>query len=506
MRTMFRSMASCLFVLFAYCATASVKPNSLFTDHMVLQRGVSVPVWGTAAEGEEVTVQLEGQKLTAKATGGKWMVKLSPLKAGGPYVMTVSGENIVTINDILVGEVWICSGQSNMERKLGLTRGQKPIVNWEKEKDDAAYPQIRQYMVPRIFSKQPLEDAGSKWVICSPEAVTGFSAVGYFFARNLHKRLSVPVGILFTAFGGTPAEYWTSEAALQGNPELVFLVNDYNKRVTDFPAKLEEYRRDEGALLAAFVRDSLKALSAGTALPKKPAAPSDPSRSNYIAGLYNGMLMPLKPYAIKGFTWYQGESNNGMARQYEALLRTLIDNWRSDWANKDLPFLVVQIAPHQGMTPELRESQLLAVQKTKNTALIVTTDCGDSADIHPAFKQPVGERLALAANALAYQEKLEYSGPLYQSVKIKGNQATLSFTHTGKGLRARNGELKGFTIAGADKQFVPARAEIKGDKVIVYSESIAIPVAVRYGWSNVPHVNLYNAEGLPASPFRTDME
>lgn len=505
---MFKSRALFILVVISCACTAmaSVKPNSLFSDHMVLQRGVSVPVWGTAGEGEEVTVQFNGQKVSAKTKDGKWMVKLNPLKEGGPYAMTISGENIVTLNDILVGEVWVCSGQSNMERQLGPRTGQKPIINWENERDAANYPQIREYHVTRGYSQEPVADAGAKWVICSPATVSDFSAVGYFFARNLHKRLNVPVGVLFTSVGGTPAEHWTSRAILEGNPELAVLIDEYNKRVSEFPAKLEEYKRDEATLLAKFKQDSLEAVKAGKPAPKKPGKPADPAVTGFISGLYNKMIVPIVPYAIKGFTWYQGESNNGRAKQYQTLLPAMIENWRKDWNNNDLPFLIVQIAPHKNMAPELREAQLLTVKKTPNTALIVTTDCGDSADIHPADKKPVGDRLSLAANAIAYREKLEYSGPMYESVKMKDGKATLTFSHVGRGLRAKGGDLTGFTIAGADKQFVPAQAVISGDKIIVSSPGVIAPLAVRYGWANVPNGNLYNADGLPASPFRTDVE
>jgi sialate O-acetylesterase len=241
-------------------------------------------------------------------------------------------------------------------------------------------------------------------------------------------------------------------------------------------------------------------------LPKQPLPPTDPAKSNFIAGLYNAMIIPLQPYAIKGVIWYQGESNNGRARQYRTLFPAMIENWRQDWKQGDFPFLFVQIAPHKDMMPEIREAQLLTWQKTPHTAMVVTTDCGDARDIHPTNKQPVGERLALAASALAYGRKLEYSGPVYHSMKRKKHTIELQFTHTGKGLWAKDGPLKGFTIAGADKQFVPANATIKGKKVIVYAGAVREPVAVRYGWANVPDVNFFNKDGLPASPFRTDTE
>ena len=496
-----------LFVTVLCCAinaNAEVKPNSLFSDHMVLQRGVEVPIWGSAAEGEKVSVNFNGQTASTNAVNGKWMVKLKKLEAGGPYTMTITGTNTVSINDILVGEVWLCSGQSNMERQLGPRQGQKPIIDWEKELSEANYPQIREYYVPLKFSHIAVDDIGSKWEVCSPITAKEFSAVGYFFAQNLFNDIHVPIGILFTAWGGTPAEQWTSEASLANNPVLTELVENYQKAIKGYPAALDKYKRDEPMLIDKFRSDSAKAKEENKPAPRKPAPPGNPATSRTIGTLYNAMITPLVPYAIKGACWYQGEANNDRYKQYVPLIETLIETWRKDFQVGDFPFLIVQIAPHKDMKPEIREAQLIITQQTKNTALIVTTDCGDSADIHPSHKQPVGERLAVAAKALAYKSKAEYSGPVYHSIKIDNDKAVLSFTHTGKGLSAKDGELTGFTIAGSDSMFVPAKAEIKGNKVIVQSAAVKQPVAVRYGWANVPHVNLYNREGLPASPFRTE--
>jgi sialate O-acetylesterase len=494
-----------LLICFFIPCSAEVSPNSLFSDHMVLQRNVTVPVWGTANDGEKVTVIFQGQKVTVTAKNGKWMARLKPLKAGGPFTMSITGTNTVLIQDILVGEVWLCSGQSNMARQLGPRPSQKLLTGWEKERDAANYPQIREYYVPLKYSAAPLEDRDSKWVVCSPETVKDFSAVGYFFARDLYNNLKIPVGILFSAYGGTPAEHWTSRAALENNPELNFMVKAYDQAMLDYPAKLEAFTKNQMAMLDMFRTDSAKAAEEKRLLPRKPSAPANPSVGRMISGLFNGMISPLVPYSIKGVCWYQGESNNNNPKIYQPILSALIADWRTNWKVPDLPFLIVQIAPFKDMTPEIRESQLLVHKKTKNTALIVTTDCGDAEDIHPAFKQPVGERLALAARALAYGQSIEYSGPLYQSMKVEGNKVVLSFSHTGKGLMAKEGELTGFTIAGADGDLVPATATVSGDKIIVSSDSVRKPVAVRYGWANVPEGNLYNVEGLPASPFRTDV-
>ncbi len=500
-----RMMLPFLVLLLCAKSFAAVKPNSLFSNNMVLQRGVAVPVWGTAKDGEKVTVEFEGQKQTTVAQGGKWSVKLNPLKAGGPFKMVISGENVVTIDNVLVGEVWVCGGQSNMERQLGLRNGQKPILNWQEEAATANFPLIRQYQVARNASDTPIYEAKSKWVICDTASVKNFSAVGFFFGRALHKKLNVPIGLLFSAVGGTPAENWTTRAALENDTALLALVKAYDKSVVDFPAQLEKFKLEEKDILAKWVADTLVAAAAGKPIPKKPTIPKNPATSGACGGLYNAMINPLVPYAIKGVIWYQGEANNGRAKQYQKLFPTLIKDWRSNWKQGDFPFLFVQIAPFKGMTPEIREAQLLSLQKVNNVAMVVTTDCGDSADIHPSNKQPVGERLSLAARALAYQEKIIYSGPLYKSYAVKDNAVTISFDHVSKGLVAKDGDLKGFTISADGKKFVPAKAIIKGNTVVVTGDGIAAPKAVRYGWASVPDVNLFNSDNLPASPFRTDV-
>lgn len=487
----------------ALAAQASVKPNSLFSDNAVLQRGVEVPVWGEAAEGEKVTVAFAGQQVTTTAQHGKWMVKLKPLQAGGPFSMIITGDNEVVIKNILVGEVWVCSGQSNMERQLGPRPGQKYITDWQKERDAALYPEIRQYRVGRKPSPEPVNDAHSKWVVCSPATASDFSAVGYFFARDLYRQLKVPVGLLFSAVGGTPAEHWTSYETLAGDSALKRVVQAYEQSLKQYPSQLEKYKQNEATLLAQYTADTALARAQQKPLPRKPASPGDPRLSGNAGGLYNGMIRPLQPYAIKGVIWYQGEANRSNASFYRKLFPAMIASWRKEWGQGMFPFLFVQVAPYKDMTPDIREAQFLTSLSCPNTAMAVTIDCGDSADIHPSWKQPVGARLALAARALAYGEKVDYVGPVYQKMTIKGDAVILSFTHA-RELVAKDGELSGFVIAGPDKVFVPARALIKGRTIVVTGEGVAKPVAVRYGWSNVPHVNLYNEAGLPASPFRTD--
>lgn len=443
-------------------ADADVKLHGLFTDNMVLQRDMKVPVWGTAKPGETVLVEFQGQKVAATADAkGKWLATLAPLKAGGPFKMTVTdGTKMTTLDNVLVGEVWICSGQSNMEWSLNATRDPKEVIA------NAKNDQIRLFDVPKTPKKEPQTELGdvaemknppknrtfAKWLQCTPDSVPGFSGVGYFFGRALEKDLKVPVGLINSSWGGTAAERWTSKPVMESNPQL------------------------------------------------KGLAGSD---------LYNGMIVPLEPFAFRGVIWYQGESNAGRAKQYFHLMNALIKNWRDDWKQGDFPFLFVQLAPWdvpkvEGQWAELREAQLLTSLKVPNTAMAVITDAGDPKDIHPKDKAIVGERLALAAEALAYKKNVVYAGPLFDTVKFEGDKAIVAFKNLGGGLQAKGGTLTGFTIAGKDGKFHKAEAQIVENTVVVRSPEVPQPAAVRYGWANYPVVNLYNREGLPASPFRSD--
>jgi sialate O-acetylesterase len=373
----------------------------------------------------------------------------------------------------------------------------------------------------------PQSDLLGTWVECSPQTVDGFSAVGYFFARDIHKATGLPVGMIHSSVSGTAAELWTSLSGLEKEPSLhgyvelasVMLKNyrggaeKYAQELDDYQARLKQWGDTEGKAYGATLNAWKAAKKANDAagkpsppMPKpadKPLPPTDPVGKKPTV-LFNGKIAPLIPYAIRGFIWYQGESNSLKPFEYRTLFPRLIADWREKWAQGDFPFLFVQIVPFQGNPPELREAQLLTWKKTPNTAMVVMTDTPPK--LHPPEKEPVGARLALAARALVYGEKLEYSGPEYDSVKIEQNRAVVSFKHVGGGLVAKDGPLKGFAIAGADKQFVSATAEIQGDTVVVSSPRVASPVAVRYGFEAVPDVNLWNKDGLPASPFRTDPE
>ncbi len=478
---------------------AEVKPNGLFCDGAVLQRGVKLPVWGTAKDGEKVTVKFQGQTVSTTAKDGHWKLFLEPLKAGGPFTLEISGENTVTINDVLVGEVWLCGGQSNMAFLLPRAANAAEVIPAARDS------QLRQFYVPHGSSDTPKDDVTGTWNEATPESVSNFSAVAYFFGRDLRKALKVPIGLISSSVGGTPAEAWTSHATLESDLDLKPILERQAEAVRKYDPNVAAAKHKKD--LEKHKEAVAAAKAEGKPAPRAPAAPVSPDRAQTRpSGLYNAMIAPLEPYAIAGVIWYQGEANSGRAAEYQKLFPAMIRNWWKAWGGGDFPFLFVQIAPFEHMTPEIREAQLLTWQKVPHTGMAVITDIGNEHDIHPTKKEPVGDRLALAARALAYGEKIEYSGPVYDSMKIKDNQVILSFTHLGGGLMAKDGDLKGFTIAGADAQFVPATAKIDGDTIVVSSPSVAKPVAVRYGWANTPDVNLFNKEGLPAPPFRTDVK
>lgn len=620
--------------------------HPLFTNNTVLQRDVRAPIWGWASPGDKVTVEVAGLKASATADAtGKWMVHIGPLQAGGPYTMTVSGPQTVTLTNVLVGDVWVCSGQSNMQ--MGIAN----VNNGEQEIAAAEYPRIRLFTVPDVIGLQPRETVAGKWDVCTPQTVAeggwgGFSAVGYFFGRDLYRELHVPIGLIHTSWGGTPAEAWTSAEALSKLPEfrpaIAYLsqiggdpaksaaayeslmaewwrkndpgsaeglgwadpalsvadwktmtlptkwesaglpnydgvvwfrttfdlpnlpesgdvtlslgpiddmdttwvngvkvgeTNQYNvARTYKVPANILKRTGNvvavrvldtggDGGLCGApdqlYVETSGGRTSLAGEWRYKPAADltktgPPPQRvdnnPNYPTVLYNAMIAPLIPFAIKGVIWYQGESNAGRAYQYRKLLPTMIADWRGRWGLGDFPFLIVQLAnfmappkePVEDAWAELREAQSMTAASVRNAGIAVAIDIGDAADIHPKNKQEVGRRLALVALAKTYGRHLEYAGPTYKSMSRHGNAIKLTFTHTEGGLVGKGGKLQGFAIGGSDRKFVWADAEIQGNAVIVSSPLVEHPVAVRYAWAANPVCNLYNGAGLPASPFRTD--
>jgi len=494
-------------------ALADVKLPAVISDNMVLQQGREVPIWGWAEPGEQIKVSFGWNKKKWAATAdkdGKWIFKINPHRAGGPYKMTVRGKNnTVKIKNILVGEVWLCSGQSNMEFPVGAKeRWKTGVYDFKQEIAAADYPNIRLFTVKQVSQEQPQLDCVGSWQLCSPETVGDFSAVAYYFGRELHKKLGMPIGLINVSWSGTPAEAWTRREALEAEPELVPILERYEKLVEGYSQAKAEYQQK----LNQWKEAAEQAKSQGKKLPQKPGSPTKPGSRLSPSGLYNGMIAPLIRYGICGVIWYQGEANVERAYQYRKLFPAMIKNWRNDWGQGDFPFLFVQLAnfqavksePSESDWAELREAQLTTLD-LPNTAMAVTIDIGEANDIHPKNKQDVGKRLALWALGKMYGKKLVYSGPVYKSMTVEGNKILLHFDHIGGGLVAGDGEpLKGFAIAGADHKFVWADAKIEGDTVVVSSERVSEPVDVRYGWADNPVCNLYNKEGLPASPFRTD--
>jgi sialate O-acetylesterase len=496
-----------LLVIFSRPLAADVRLPAMFTDNGVLQRDIPLPVWGWAEPGEEVTVKIGDQAKTATADAktGKWSVKLDPMKAGGPLTLTVSGKNTITVQNVLVGEVWICSGQSNMQFAVkGVRRALEEI-------DAAKFPKIRLISVQLHGSPKPEDDFKGHWVECNPETVAGFSAVGYFFGRDLFQQLEVPIGLIHCSYGGSSCESWVNRTALEAEPDLKPMLKHYDKEIDEYTeaGAKEKYARQ----LENWQKAVAAARAAGTKLPTRPRASTDPrTNSQSPANLYNAMLRPVMPYAIRGAIWYQGETNTGRAYQYRTLFPALIKSWRAEWQEGDFPFYFVQLANYQATRPEpaesawaeLREAQSMTL-KLPATGEAVIIDIGQADNIHPTNKQDVGKRLALWAMAKTYGRELVYSGPIYKSHDVQGDKIALTFDSIGGGLLAKNEEpLKGFAIAGSDKKFVWAKARIDGEKVIVSSPQVTSPVAVRYAWADNPDCNLYNKAGLPASPFRTD--
>jgi sialate O-acetylesterase len=647
------ALAAVVLSLWGRSARADVILPALVSDGMVLQRKAPVRVWGWAAEGERVTVTLPGQTATATASGGWWAVTLKPLALGAPFDITIAGRNTIVVHDVVVGDVWVCSGQSNMEFPLERSADAQADIDAE------ADPLLRMFTVGRQLAQSPKPDlSGGAWESATPQARAQFSAVGFYFGRALRSALDVPIGLIHTSWGGTPAEAWTSRSTLEawGMPQQAFAAlvpptaaarSAYERRLNEWqaagrprgefddpgvaeaakswaqpvldtsqwrsmalPAPWERlgpdmevdggiWLRKEVALppvwagrelelhlgaiddldttyfngvpvgatraevpnhwqVARRYRVPAAAVRAGRAVvavrvwdrggeggfmgpasemwiapvggadaervaltgewrfraeQTRPSMPNPPGlNQNQPSVLYNGMVAPLLPYAIRGATWYQGESNTGRSTEYRSLLTSMIQSWRAAWQMGDFPFLIVQLAPYMAIDAEpresgwaaLREAQDRVAREVKNTGLVVITDVGDEKDIHPIRKKPVGERLALWARKLAYGENVVASGPSFRSAAVSGSKIVVSFDHVGKGLEVRGDRLTGFAIAGSDGKFVNAEASLTGSRVSVSSPSVTSPAYVRFGWANYPVVNLWNKDGLPAVPFRTD--
>jgi sialate O-acetylesterase len=498
----------CAAIFIPITAQANVRLPSLFSDHMVIQCDMVAPIWGWADAGESVSVSIGSQTKTTTANQkGKWSIKLDKLHATEPATLTVKGKNTITINDVLIGEVWIASGQSNMQMQVnGVNNAQAEIAK-------AAFPQIRMFMVERRTAITPQEECNGKWLVCNPENVTQFSATAYFFGRDLHQTLHTPVGLINTSWGGTSIEAWTSNAALDSKPELSPLIKPWELK-SKAPFDQEKANAQYQKQLGLWKVQAEKAKAEGKPKPQEPKKPVAPRlQQNYPGNLFNGMVAPLIPYAIRGGIWYPGEANGKLetAALYRIQLPLLVTDWRTRWNQGDFPFAWVQLPNFKEPTTDpgapsgwalVRESMLQSL-KVPHTGMAVIIDSGETNNIHPKNKQVVGKRLALWARAQVYGEKILFSGPLFASHKINGNDIVLTFTHN-EGLKATDGELKGFAIADASKKWLTANAKIVGDTVVVSHPDIKSPTAVRYSWADNPNGNLSNKSEIPASPFRTD--
>jgi sialate O-acetylesterase len=483
-------------------ARGDVKLPALFGDHMVLQRDQNDRVWGWADPGEEVTVSINGQTKTATAgADGKWLVTLDPMPAGGPYTLTVKGKNTITCNDVLAGEVWICSGQSNMQWPVGAAN------DADLEIKAAKFPGIRLITVPNRGTQEPQKDFHGKWQVCSPQTVGGFSAVGYLFGRQLHETLGVPIGLINDAWGGSACEAWIPRDRLAADPKYKPLLDHWEEIEKNYEQNKRAY--NESRATAA------KAKADGKSAARRPRDPDGDMKGNFRPGnIYNGVLLPTIGYGIKGVIWYQGESNAGRAYQYRDLFPLMIKSWRDLWGQGDFSFYWVQLAdflneakePTESAWAELREAQTMTMSKLPHTGEAVIIDLGEGKDIHPKNKQDVARRLARWALARDYGISVPCQSPTYKNMEKKGNKIILTFDHVDGGFRPFDvSEPRGFTIAGSDHKFAKAQARITGPSSIeVWSDQVPDPVAVRYAWADNPVCNLYSAVGLPLTPFRTD--
>ncbi len=486
---------------------ADVRVPKVFGDNMVLQRDQPIPVWGWADAGEEVTVTLGEVKANAKAAAdGTWSTSLPAQPADGTALtLTVAGKNKVTFSNVLMGEVWVCSGQSNMEWTVNSSN------DAEQERAAANYPLIRHIQIPKRPAGFPQDDVDAQWLSCSPDTVGGFTAVGYFFGRHLHQQLNVPIGLIHSSWGGTRIEPWTPPCGFAAVPALADILRQvqltdpknsaYQERLSSYLSSLNTWLGKAKSALT-----EKKPLEPAPGYPQELQPMTDPQQPST---LYNGMIKPLVPYGIRGAIWYQGESNHTEGMLYYEKMKALIGGWRQVWNQGEFPFLFVQIAPFEygeepvTVLPIFWEAQTKSLD-IPNTGQAVIYDIGDLKDIHPRNKQDVGKRLALIALAKTYgQSDVVYSGPTYKSLSTDGNKLRVTFDHVGSGLVSRDDKpLTWFEIIGEDTDFVPATAEIDGDCVVLSSPEVSKPVAVRFAWHKLAEPNLSNREGLPAVPFR----
>jgi sialate O-acetylesterase len=503
-----------ILALLPLTASADVTLAPIFTDHAVLQRNKPVPVWGNAVPGEKVTVTFRDQTVQATAdSDGRWMARLAPLKPGAPASLVVSGKNTIKLDDIVVGEVWVCSGQSNMEFRVWGPPGDTYRVNdADAEVAAANHPLIRHFKVEQAVSAEPAHNVRGAWVTCSPATVGQFTAVGYFFARDMAQKLGVPIGLINSTWGGTPVESWMSDAAIKSDPAFAVVDQRWTDALVGWQDKVATYN----AAVAAQEKDEAAAKASGPErlaqyLKDRPWLPPPPSPTSPEApgSLFNGMINPLLPYGIRGVLWYQGESNGSRPKEYHALFAAMITGWRTAWGEGDFPFLWVQLANWKTGDPTglewagLREAQAKTLS-LPNTGMAVAIDVGEPANIHPRNKQEVGRRLALIAGHKVYSLPGAWCGPLYESTERVGPAMRVRLDPAGDRLVGHGKELTGFTVAGADRHFVPATARIEGSYVVMSAPGVPEPVAVRYAWTDAPEASLFNDAGLPAAPFRSD--
>jgi len=518
-----RRMLPIVAVLVLACAPAwlqAAKLHGLFTDNMVLQQERAIAIYGSGDDGEKVTVELNGQKSSAAVSNGQWKVLLPAMKAGGPHTMTVMGNNTLTVKNILLGDVWLCTGQSNMAGLLKTYKGDEykeyqhlyagvpkanPMIRLFKLKQDGADTPQRDVVTDAQF--------GASWRPCDEESALQFSAVGYLFGSTLQPEIGVPVGLIYATLGGTSAECWVSAETLRSRPEFKDILDNYETAKANYPRAFEQYQKQLAEWKAK------KPAERGTARPPQP--PMGPQHPKRPSGLYNFMIAPLQQFGVKGAIWYQGEGNASRAVQYRTLFPALITSWRQQWDIGEFPFLFVQLAAFHKYNPEpedtgwawLREAQTMTLA-LPSTGMAVAIDVGHQTNIHPPGKPAVGQRLAASALRVAYGRDIVAAGPMFKRMTIQGNRAVLDFDNIGGGLITKAVDadghpvpaspLRGFSICGADQKFYWADAVIEGQQVIVSSAKVAAPAAVRYAWADFPLCNLYNREGFPAVPFRTD--
>ncbi|MBI4977802.1 MAG: sialate O-acetylesterase [Spirochaetes bacterium] len=507
--------------LCAFPLLPDVKLHGLFTDNAVLQRETDLPVYGTGDEGEQVTVEFNGQKVSGTVKDGKWKVIFKPMKAGGPFTMTVTAKNTIVIKNLLLGDIWLCTGQSNMQTSIKYYKTYENgiFTMFADIPGDFSNDMIRLYKVASRAADEPEEkvtpDRGdwSNWRVCAGTAIEDFSATGYFFGKKLQPEAGVPIGLIFTTIGGTSVSSWVSRATLTSKPEFKPYVDSYEQAVSNFPKANERYTNE-----LKIWKDKQKA---GEKVGRMPEPPMGPNHIKRNSGLYNAMIAPLREYTIKGAIWYQGESDSGRPIVYRTFFPAMIEQWRSEWAPGPFYFFFVQLAGYMTVNekPEdpnwayLREAQTMTLS-LPNTGMALAIDGGLEKNIHPPYKELVGGRLAAVALKSVYGKNIVASGPMFKAVKFDGAKAIVTFDNIGGGLVAKEvtldtrtlpaGILKGFAVCGEDKKFKWADAEIKSNTVTVTSAEVPNPVAIRYAWANFPLANLYNKEDFPAVPFRSD--